>query len=82
DGKHWQIMFEACSTKDELDKLQNNVNAQDEDYIRYLAFHTDNLNSIYSCVRVARENARQSRDHLPNELFEVWNDLYLFTIQA
>ncbi|MGB3259688.1 alpha-E domain-containing protein [Paenisporosarcina sp.] len=82
DGKHWQIMFEACSTKDELDKLQNNEDAQDEDYIHYLAFHTDNLNSIYSCVRVARENARQSRDHLPNELFEVWNDLYLFTIQA
>ena len=58
DGKHWQIMFEACSTKEELDKLKNNADAQDEDYIRYLAFHTDNLNSIYSCVRVARENAR------------------------
>lgn len=82
DGKHWQIMFEACSTKDELDKLKSSKDVQDEDYIRYIAFHTDNFNSIYSCVRVARENARISRDHLPNELFEVLNDLYLFTIQA
>lgn len=82
DGKHWKILFEVCSTKKELEKLKNNPDAQDEQYIRYLAFDSDNENSIFSCVRVARENARISRDHLPNELFESWNDLYLFTHQA
>lgn len=82
DGTHWQILFEACSTKQELEELNKQSYAQDEDYLRYLAFHTENANSIFSCVRVARENARISRDHLPNELFEVWNDLYLYTHQA
>ncbi len=82
DGKHWNILFEVCSTKEKLEELKNNAETQDEEYIRYLAFDTDNENSIFSCVRVARENARISRDHLPNELFEVWNDLYLYTHQA
>lgn len=82
DGKHRQFLFEVCSSKEELEVLQSNPNAQDEEYLRYLAFDIENLNSIFSCVRVARENARISRDHLPNEFFEVWNDLYLFTNQA
>ena len=82
DGKHWKILFESCSTKEELEELKNNPEAHDEEYLRFLAFDSDNENSIFSCIRVARENARISRDHLPNELFEIWNDLYLFTHHA
>lgn len=82
DGKHWKILFESCSTKEELEELKNNPEAHDEEYLRFLAFDSENENSIFSCIRVARENARISRDHLPNELFEIWNDLYLFTHHA
>lgn len=82
DGKHWKILFESCSTKEELEELKNNPDAHDEEYLRFLAFDSENENSIFSCIRVARENARISRDHLPNELFEIWNDLYLFTHHA
>jgi uncharacterized alpha-E superfamily protein/transglutaminase-like putative cysteine protease len=82
DGKHWKILFESCSTKEKLEELKNNPEARDEEYLRFLAFDSENENSIFSCIRVARENARISRDHLPNELFEIWNDLYLFTHHA
>jgi uncharacterized alpha-E superfamily protein len=68
DGKHWKILFESCSTKEELEELKNNPEAHDEEYLRFLAFDSDNENSIFSCIRVARENARISRDHLPNAI--------------
>ncbi|MDX1807545.1 MAG: alpha-E domain-containing protein, partial [Paenisporosarcina sp.] len=77
DGKQWEIIFEVCSTMDELHSFQQS-HVQDEAYIGFLAFDEKNTNSILSCVRIARENARISRDHLPNELFEVWNDIYLY----
>ncbi|HSO57081.1 MAG TPA: alpha-E domain-containing protein [Paenisporosarcina sp.] len=82
DGKHWKLIFESCSTKEELEELKNNPEAHDEEYLRFLAFDSHNENSVFSCIRVARENARISRDHLPNELFEIWNDLYLFAHHA
>ncbi|QBP42293.1 alpha-E domain-containing protein [Paenisporosarcina antarctica] len=82
DEKQWQLLFGICSTEEELEALENNPNVQDQDYLHYLAFHSDNLNSVFNCVRVARENVRISRDHLPNELFEIWNDLYHFTLHA
>ncbi|MET1014446.1 MAG: alpha-E domain-containing protein [Paenisporosarcina sp.] len=77
DGKQWEIIFEVCSTKEDLKFFQES-NVQDEAYIRYLAFDEKNANSILTCVRIARENARVSRDHLPNELYEVWNDVFLY----
>ncbi|HWK23477.1 MAG TPA: alpha-E domain-containing protein [Ureibacillus sp.] len=45
--------------------------------IRYLLCDNENLNSITSMVESYRMNARNTRDLLPNELWEEWNDLYL-----
>lgn len=81
EGKQWEILFEICSTEKEFSAFQQSE-ASDETYIRYLAFDEKNANSILTCVRIARENARISRDHLPNELFEVWNDIYLYGVEA
>lgn len=80
DGKQWEIIYEVSSTKEELAECLLHSNDQDPDlhYINYLAFEEKNVNSVLSCVRLARENARMSRDHIPNELFEVWNDVYLY----
>lgn len=80
--EQWKLIYEICSTQEELEHLKNHENGQEEDFINYLAFDTTNTSSVFSCVQIARENARLSRDHIPNELFEVWNDVYLFSKEA
>ena len=42
-----------------------------------LAFDADNEVSIFSCVREARENARQVREEISGEMWECLNRLYL-----
>ncbi len=49
-----------------------------EDAIYFLAFDQGNLNSLYSSVSMARENARIVRENLTKETWEVLNELYLF----
>lgn len=48
-----------------------------EHVLRFLAFDLDNTNSIASCLRSARENARTIREALPTELWEELNRIYL-----
>jgi uncharacterized alpha-E superfamily protein len=43
---------------------------------RFLTFDVENPNSIVSCLRAARENARTIREALPTELWEELNRIY------
>jgi uncharacterized alpha-E superfamily protein len=45
--------------------------------IDFLTFDTKNPNSILSCLRAARENARTVRDTVSSEMWEQVNKLYL-----
>jgi uncharacterized alpha-E superfamily protein len=47
-----------------------------ENVIRFLAFDGDYPNSIFSCVRMARENARTIREAISSEMWEHVNNLY------
>lgn len=47
-----------------------------ESAIKFLAFDLKNPNSIISSVTKARENARQVRENISKETWEVLNDLY------
>ncbi|MEQ8472191.1 MAG: alpha-E domain-containing protein [Marinoscillum sp.] len=49
-----------------------------ENAIKFLAFDERNDNSILSSVSRARENARQVRESISKETWEVLNDLYHF----
>lgn len=49
-----------------------------ENVIRFLAFDSRNPNGIISCIKSARENARIIRESIPNETWEVLNELYYF----
>ncbi|MBI2425837.1 MAG: alpha-E domain-containing protein [Candidatus Hydrogenedentes bacterium] len=51
--------------------------ASQENVIQFLTFDPDYPNSIYSCIRQARENARTVREAISSELWEVLNQLYL-----
>jgi uncharacterized alpha-E superfamily protein len=44
----------------------------------FLTAHPGNENSILSCIRSARENARMVRDQITDEMWRSVNDLYLF----
>ncbi|MBI5153997.1 alpha-E domain-containing protein, partial [Candidatus Poribacteria bacterium] len=43
----------------------------------FMAAERDNANSIYSCLRAARENARTVREAIPSDLWLQLNTLYL-----
>ena len=51
--------------------------ASREAVIQFLAFDADNSNSIVSCLRAARENARSIRENISSEMWEQLNDAYL-----
>ena len=48
-----------------------------ENVIRFLVFDADYPNSIFSCLRAARDNARQVREIISSEMWEQINRFYL-----
>jgi uncharacterized alpha-E superfamily protein len=53
-----------------------------ETVIRFLAFDADYRNSILSCLRLARENARSVREVISSEMWEQINSFYLMVVEA
>lgn len=53
-----------------------------ENVIAFLTFDAANANSIISCVRSARENARTIRDVITSEMWEQLNSFYLLLNDA
>ncbi len=51
--------------------------ATQETVIEFLAFDWENPNSIVSCLRAARENARTIREIISSEVWEELNEFYL-----
>src|SRR6516225_7624623 len=45
--------------------------------IKFLVWDTNNLNSISTCLRAARENARSIREIISSEMWEQVNGMYL-----
>lgn len=56
--------------------------ATQESVIRFLTFDPDYPNSIYSCIRAARENARSVREIISSEMWEALNRFYLLVKDA
>jgi len=50
--------------------------------IRFLTLDEENPNSILSCLRAARENARSTREITSSEMWEQLNTFYLFVADA
>ncbi len=51
--------------------------AKKTNVIKFLVWDADNLNSITSCLRAARENARSVREIVSSEMWEQVNSMYL-----
>ncbi|MEY3459464.1 MAG: hypothetical protein RL215_2621 [Planctomycetota bacterium] len=50
--------------------------------IDFLLFNRENMNSVYSCLAAARENARSVRENLTTPMWEAVNRFYLRVRQA
>jgi len=76
DTEQW---FPLVTTSgDEADfKERYKNNATRENVIHFLVADKQNPNSIYSCLRSARENARTMRESISNEMWEQLNSFYL-----
>ncbi|MBI2192681.1 MAG: alpha-E domain-containing protein [Planctomycetes bacterium] len=56
--------------------------ASREKVIRFLTFDKEYSNSIFSCLRAARENARMVRETISSEMWEQVNTFYLMVHDA
>jgi uncharacterized alpha-E superfamily protein len=54
--------------------------ATQEKVVDFLTSDARNLNSVFSCVRAARENARSVRETISSEMWEQVNALYLLIL--
>ena len=72
----WDVLLDILSAREQF---ENRYSVYSErNIVKFLLADTDNGASIASAVRAARENARTSRDSLPIEVWELWNELHLF----
>ena len=78
--KQWQPLIDTSG--DARAFAARNIAATERNVIEFLAFDPENPNSIVSCVRAARENARSVRETISSEMWMQINDLYLLTRAA
>ena len=74
-GEVWQPIVDT--TGDRAFFQEHYGEATEENVVRFLAFDPQYINSIYSSVLAARENARSVRETISSEMWEQINSLYL-----
>jgi uncharacterized alpha-E superfamily protein len=72
-----QWMPLVVTTGDHDQFVERYKSATKQDVIRFLTFDRENPNSIMSCLRAARENARAVRESISSEMWEHINRFYL-----
>jgi len=76
----WQPLINTTGDHELFKKLYGE--ATRENAIEFLVFDRNNPNSIFSCVRAARENARSVREYISSEMWEQINTFYLMINNA
>ncbi|MBA2175161.1 alpha-E domain-containing protein [Halobacillus locisalis] len=73
--RDWEEVLEICaSIKDYYERYDR---IDKDTIIQYLAISPLNVNSFMNCMIYARENAKATRDMIPDELWEVLNEFHL-----
>ncbi|WP_033542173.1 alpha-E domain-containing protein [Planococcus sp. CAU13] len=73
----WKLIYEICASTDMMEYIKSLPAYNEDQLVYYLSMESKNLNSVASCVRFIRENARVSRDHITDDYWEIWNRCYL-----
>jgi uncharacterized alpha-E superfamily protein len=88
-----QLMLDASSEDQQWGPLVNTTGdheaftkkygkASQQNVIHFLTFDAENPNSILSCIRAARENARTVREIISSEMWLQLNKFYLMVTEA
>ena len=71
----WQPLIDTSGDTEDFEKRYGE--ATQARVIEFLAYDTENSNSITSCLRAARENARSVRETISSEMWAGINNMYL-----
>ena len=74
--QHWTPVIASLEETDLFDSLYDM--ADERSVTEFLTLQKKNPNSIFSCLTLARENARTTREQISSEMWEQINRLYLF----
>ena len=74
-ASQWQPLIDTAGDTQAFAKRFGE--ATQSNVIEFLGYDSRNSNSIFSCVRAARENARSIRETISSEMWEQVNSLYL-----
>ena len=77
-AQQWQPLVDITGDAAEFAKRYGT--ATQSNVIQFLTFDQENVNSIRSCLRAARENARSVREIISSEMWEQVNTFYLMVI--
>ena len=72
----WANMIEITGSNDAF--YRSYEKADEKNVLQFMLTDETNLSSMACCVRLARENARSSREILPVEAWETINEFYLY----
>lgn len=79
-GQQWQALL--STTGDQKEFVERFGTPNKDSVIQFLAVDTQNPNSIVSCLRAARENARSVREIISSEMWLQLNKFYLMVNSA
>ena len=79
-GEQWMPLVNTTGDHEDFEKRYGT--ATQENVIHFLTFDAENPNSVFSCVRAARENARSIREIISSEMWEQINTFYLMMREA
>lgn len=79
-GNQWQPLINTTGDHELFAELYGKADRANA--IEFLVFERHNPNSIYSCIRAARENARSVREYISSEMWEQINTFYLMVNAA
>lgn len=74
--EHWLPILRSTCDEDVFYQLFSTPDS--DSVMEFVTFRTENPNSLLNCISNARENARQVRDQISSEMWEVLNDAYHF----
>ncbi len=78
--QQWQPLVATTGDAEAFAKRYGGSTQQN--VIQFLTFDEENPNSILSCLRAARENARSVREIISSEMWEQLNKFYLMVNAA
>lgn len=74
-ARHWEPILQSTGDRELFFELYPGIDRYN--VAEFLTFNSQNPSSIFSCIRALRENARQIRDQISMDMWEVINRCYL-----